>query len=220
MKNFLFYYSRNPFLYSGHFNKQEIYFGRGRIGMSQSLLLFRAFQHKYNLSFPFIIEYESQSLLLFRAFQLNIKIKEIDKDTASRNPFFYSGHFNLGAILVRRVGDVVCRNPFFYSGHFNKHIPQIEEVLNEKMSQSLLLFRAFQLSYLLEIDLYIFLSVCRNPFFYSGHFNCKGKGRGSLERLCRNPFFYSGHFNSPVPLSSHIRHSEVAIPSFIQGIST
>ncbi len=158
--------------------------------MSQSLLLFRAFQRtisksrgrRYTLS---------QSLLLFRAFQPRStttgKLKR-----SSRNPFFYSGHFN-----YEEVEKGIC-------------IYCME-------SQSLLLFRAFQL---------------------------KGKGWRSESGFSRNPFFYSGHFNM-LQLGS-IRKAQrqsqslllfrafqlflrrrgecqavgVAIPSFIQGIST
>ena len=61
---------RNPFLYSGHFNRIETPWGTER--------------------FPL----ESQSLPLFRAFQHGSESESRKDRRQSRNPFLYSGHFN------------------------------------------------------------------------------------------------------------------------------
>ena len=112
------------------------------------------------------------------------------------------------------------------------------------MSQSLPLFRAFQLviphiqralsNNLVAIPSFIQgISTCqpwnmvefsvklgRNPFLYSGHFNTKSRGLCWSRMMCRNPFLYSGHFNAIEQSWEQTRKQVVAIPSFIQGIST
>ena len=86
----------------------------------------------------------------------------------SRNPFLYSGHFNLGEEGSVKLSVKEGRNPFFYSGHFNLFF-YLLTYKNILMSQSLLLFRAFQL--LVEPLAGGWQVASRNPFFYSGHFN-------------------------------------------------
>ena len=70
---------------------------------SQSLPLFRAFQHE---EFRYVLEsYEvqSQSLPLFRAFQHNdLGDMYYIKEKHSRNPFLYSGHFNNSPTAARK----------------------------------------------------------------------------------------------------------------------
>ncbi len=66
----------------------------------------------------------------------------------------------------------------------------------------------------------LFPSSGRNPFLYSGHFNnilVSDLFENFLEG--RNPFLYSGHFNERVRRMNEDQIL-VAIPSFIQGIST
>ena len=62
--------------------------------LSQSLLLFRAFQQSIPDSQALQPRYESQSLPLFRAFQPGTRRTDFGFMTGGRNPFFYSGHFN------------------------------------------------------------------------------------------------------------------------------
>ena len=87
---------------------------------SQSLPLFRAFQHE---EFRYVLEsYEvqSQSLPLFRAFQQGERrCGGVPRWRAGRNPFLYSGHFNTrsSGMCWNRMRS--SRNPFLYSGHFN-----------------------------------------------------------------------------------------------------
>ena len=111
------YNCRNPFFYSGHFNNREEDGGMGENQKSQSLLLFRAFQLmerrvlcicEVEVAIPSFIQgistrsgartawiHEvSQSLLLFRAFQQICQKSHKGGKGMSRNPFFYSGHFN------------------------------------------------------------------------------------------------------------------------------
>ncbi len=134
-----------------------------------------------------------------------------------RNPFFYSGHFNFLEVADDILHNWGGRNPFFYSGHFNLILYGLKQKLSE--SQSLLLFRAFQ-----QLSDAVAgknsLTESRNPFFYSGHFNTQFGQRSCLILSSRNPFFYSGHFNHGDEHSAWKTQKPVAIPSFIQGIST
>ena len=112
----------------------------------------------------------------------------------SRNPFFFSGHFNFSITLISEWLKA-SRNPFFFSGHFNKPTERTPKTKTK---------------------------TGRNPFFFSGHFTLlveelrkKGLPAG------RNPFFFSGHFNLiNHPDFRVVEREGVAIPSFFQGIST
>ena len=65
------------------------------------------------------------------------------------------------------------------------------------------------------------IKVCRNPFLYSGHFNLSRQSSlRSGRKGSRNPFLYSGHFNEIEGTLENFIKKLVAIPSFIQGIST
>ncbi len=74
----------------------------GRIFWSQSLPLFRAFQHTYLGGGKIIYIHLSQSLPLFRAFQQYFQSKPYIQGGEGRNPFLYSGHFN-SPVLSERV---------------------------------------------------------------------------------------------------------------------
>ena len=84
-------------------------------------------------------------------------------------------------------------------------------------SQSLPLFRAFQLVYG-KVGYVPYLAFVAIPSFIQG---ISTKAKADVPRVGsgRNPFLYSGHFNLKAEL-----HGQppliVAIPSFIQGIST
>ncbi len=110
-------------------------------GVSQSLLLFRAFQPDGTRQEFSLALLPSQSLLLFRAFQHR------SWQTVWRGrvaiPSFIQGISTLqDHRSVRRLR--LGRNPFFYSGHFNRRKIVWQDRGN---------------------------TVGRNPFFYSGHFN-------------------------------------------------
>ena len=113
--------------------------------LSQSLLLFRAFQ-------PSVVSPKwgsisvSQSLLLFRAFQLAKQVGVSKEDFKGRNPFFYSGHFNLYYLYSLIHIHFLSQSLLL----FRAFQPAIYQYIRNKYlgSQSLLLFRAFQPSYL------------------------------------------------------------------------
>ncbi len=111
------------------------------------------------------------------------------------------------------------------------------------VSQSLLLFRAFQLT--LPVAIPSFFYLCRNPFFYSGHFNWEGEDWNefymmmSQSLLLFRAFQLSQSHSSLPPYGGESQSlllfrafqllllypymgegRGVAIPSFIQGIST
>ncbi len=165
----LFICSRNPFFYSGHFNWLSKLRGREISGM---------------VAIPSFIQGIST--------QKSRSYWGLGKNCC-RNPFFYSGHFNVSnklwwrlscnyvaipsfiqGISTLRLGDLeigiawVVAIPSFIQGISTKSLRK-EDFSLSSLSQSLLLFRAFQL------------------------------GRGECQ------------------VSSH---PQVAIPSFIQGIST
>ena len=111
-------------------------------------------------------------------------------------PSFIQGISTCYRVLWSRAVPWWGRNPFLYSGHFNKKVMRVCKGLGVDLG--------------------------RNPFLYSGHFNslslmnCWAKCSPS-----RNPFLYSGHFNKRSSKKyNYGRGEKVAIPSFIQGIST
>ena len=209
--------------------------------MSQSLPLFRAFQLVVDEEGNYYVDSESQSLPLFRAFQHIVLTPHALYRAEGRNPFLYSGHFNLipsddtdkgyawvvaipsfiQGISTRRGGRnnlpfKRCRNPFFYSGHFNRRTG-FGSTTGGMTSQSLLLFRAFQRAMADNIESTL---ARRNPFFYSGHFNmaCRG-GEKLLFKLSQSLLLFRAF---QLGNTCGYRHywEDVAIPSFIQGIST
>ena len=94
-------WSRNPFLYSGHFNSEEASDSEGYV-VSQSLPLFRAFQPYASLwllrrSSQVAIPSFIQGISTQDSREIKIKIKY------GRNPFLYSGHFNKEKITFERA---------------------------------------------------------------------------------------------------------------------
>ena len=159
--------------------------------LSQSLLFFRAFQR--DLGATSCLRTEAVAIPSF--FQ-GISTRGAqgaggNNRSFRRNPFFFSGHFNL---LQNREedGGVFSRNPFFFSGHFNAFWRKSKDGKYER----------------------------RNPFFFSGHFNSMKQGGYVVPILGRNPFFFSGHFNAQLIAQEFGTYLQVAIPSFFQGIST
>ena len=160
--------SRNPFLYSGHFNKGEP-------------------------SFKFFTKAMSQSLPLFRAFQQN-KREVWNKRyiLGGRNPFLYSGHFN--KILKKNIRNriiIYVAIPSFIQGISTlgggRYRERVEGVAIPSFIQGISTRR--------WVSWGVSCFISRNPFLYSGHFNC------------------CPHFGNTCGY-------RVAIPSFIQGIST
>ncbi len=135
-----------------------------------------------------------------------------------RNPFLYSGHFNNDYLINDKIIFSPRRNPFLYSGHFN-YLKGYKEIHRHCKSQSLPLFRAFQ-QIKTEASKMERNGSCRNPFLYSGHFNFHLWWWIMVRSRGRNPFLYSGHFNCNLVGAFNPHRRGVAIPSFIQGIST
>ena len=208
--------------------------------MSQSLPLFRAFQQNGaacwrapygEVAIPSFIQgistrnrdrrkilwEESQSLPLFRAFQHWEVIAMRDRRKICRNPFLYSGHFNPRREKGRYGGNV-RRNPFLYSGHFNN--PSGFPIYFVFLSQSLPLFRAFQQEDEDRGVLGLSGQSQSLPLFRAFQHYARENQKKSTHGACRNPFLYSGHFNLAVLRAREGGSWGVAIPSFIQGIST
>ncbi len=182
---------RNPFFYSGHFNTRLSYPPMGIAGKSQSLLLFRAFQlygNRGNVETYFMVW--SQSLLLFRAFQrfAPSPFWRIIKRVAI--PSFIQG---ISTVCPQSFLENYkeSRNPFFYSGHFNQLSPDGDSWKPVVAIPSFIQGISTTPQGLLRKG----VLPCRNPFFYSGHFNLFNDIERWRGYLCRNPFFYSGHFN-------------------------
>ncbi len=163
---------RNPFFYSGHFNRGA----DSRRSLGIRLVAIPSFIQGISTQLgrsspPSASSFRSQSLPFFRAFQRRQKGNRRVRSSACRNPFLFSGHFNrrttARSLQQRRRG----RNPFLFSGHFNAKRdygagPQIDR------SQSLPFFRAFQ--HWEGENEEEFYNLSRNPFLFSGHFNSGG----------------------------------------------
>ncbi len=136
----------------------------------------------------------SQSLPLFRAFQLSQKNIKVEIPPPVAIPSFIQGISTAEMSESEKIA-AACRNPFLYSGHFN--LRELEEEERYRvMSQSLPLFRAFQ------------------P--YERH---DRQYRVSVSTSQSLPLFRAFQL-SRTNCSPFRRRDGVAIPSFIQGIST
>ncbi len=138
---------------------------------------------------------ESQSLPLFRAFQLEVPLFDHQELKSSRNPFLYSGHFNTASSWNSALHCFQrSRNPFLYSGHFNKFLGRLE----------------------------VGDHGCRNPFLYSGHFNEISFDMETIIEISRSQsllLFRAFQLDGGCVFTTAVLW-DVAIPSFIQGIST
>ena len=113
---------------------------------------------------------------------------------------------------------IYSRNPFLYSGHFNYKRSKFAKNLIKEVSQSLPLFRAFQLWFTQNTPpLVIGVAI---PSFIQGISTCFSTERFSPEKVTvAIPSFIQGISTIHVWTPS-TPEEEVAIPSFIQGIST
>ncbi len=136
----------------------------------------------------------------------------------SRNPFFYSGHFNLAGSDRRKRANLNVAIPSFIQGIST---PVSMTSLTSPLwgSQSLLFFRAFQPSPIckgirrftaMSQSLLFFrafqplevaieeaedLRDVAIPSFFQGISTAKQASITNNIKISRNPFFFSGHFN-------------------------
>ena len=186
--------------------------------MSQSLPLFRAFQQERLIEHFYIQDNLSQSLPLFRAFQLEKKEFYPSSLLWVAIPSFIQGiSTSMGEFSVKRARRTVAIPSFIQGISTSGEWEGVES--NITQSQSLPLFRAFQLIF--SIWGICFSLICRNPFLYSGHFNNLFGDEwteGDLEVAI--PSFIQGISTMSIEKVGFITPVVVAIPSFIQGIST
>ena len=190
------------------------------ICLSQSLPLFRAFQHKYDLSFPFIIEL-SQSLPLFRAFQQEKAREFVRRRRESRNPFLYSGHFNKTDLsLCNRFTFTGVAIPSFIQGISTDIIPLLIclPILPVAIPSFIQGISTGGHTFLRRILTYPTVAI---PSFIQG-ISTRRKILLSLLSIFMMsqslPLFRA--FQPAGNLSQFLSFLLVAIPSFIQGIST
>ena len=176
------------------FQQASGYAGNLWTAESQSLPFFRAFQPAEALLLEMHRHILSQSLPFFRAFQPTKVYDSGEKLTVVAIPSFFQGISTGIQAVTEAPSKKASRNPFLFSGHFNAGLISILIWTSPNQSQSLPFFRAFQQ------QTYELLK------------------QGTWES--RNPFIYSGHFNTPTELLRGRLTLSVAIPSFIQGIST
>ena len=185
---------RNPFLYSGHFNYKGGHGGRGGGDLVAIPSFIQGISTLWGRAQGWDWLIMSQSLPLFRAFQQNLCWKAMMSSwTQSQSlPLFRA--FQLITVEEGEIVVQPSRNPFLYSGHFNKNEVNMMRIENNWGRNPFLYSGHFNTSPSQDCR-EIKIKVGRNPFLYSGHFNSVKLTLKEEIYKCRNPFLYSGHFN-------------------------